>query len=334
VRISVILLSYNHVRFVPDALNGILSQTRKPHEVILCDDGSIDESSAELKRFHYLYNSTYEIKMILEVVNKGLASMLNNAFSVASGDIWILMAADDVSRPQRIEETVCAYERSGRRARSIWSNARIIDSKGNDSGVYFAKEQSSACKLEKMAAGVSGLLGATQSIHREVWDRFGPIPRDVYTEDTVLPFRAGLLGEVVYIDKPLVDYRHHGQNLSFAGSSKIKPWREFRRPDKLLSRAKNIIAVAEIRISDLESISSVDLPRFQNSRHLVKICYANLRDAKFEYIVATSPRWRIPWLALYGVRIGVSVQRIVRICLLYWLPEIYGFLTSKMFARN
>jgi hypothetical protein len=55
--------------------------------------------------------------------------------------------------------------------------------------------------------------GTTLAVRRAVFDSFGLLDPDIH-EDVVLPFRASLLGDVVYIDEPLVQYRRHAGSLT------------------------------------------------------------------------------------------------------------------------
>jgi glycosyltransferase involved in cell wall biosynthesis len=42
--ISVVVPNYNHASYLPHCLNAILSQSVRPNEVIIVDDGSTDNS--------------------------------------------------------------------------------------------------------------------------------------------------------------------------------------------------------------------------------------------------------------------------------------------------
>lgn len=59
--ISVIVPCYNHSKYLKDALNSILNQTRLPDEVILIDDNSTDSTLQVLQRFSEDYKKTINI---------------------------------------------------------------------------------------------------------------------------------------------------------------------------------------------------------------------------------------------------------------------------------
>jgi hypothetical protein len=63
------------------------------------------------------------------------------------------------------------------------------------------------------------VLGAASAWSREVFDRFGPIDEAAVVEDTVIPFRAAVLGQIGHVEEPLVRYRVGGISGSDAGRS-------------------------------------------------------------------------------------------------------------------
>ena len=50
-RLAVVIPVYNHARFIGEALESVLNQTRKPDRVIVIDDGSKDDSLAVMEPF-------------------------------------------------------------------------------------------------------------------------------------------------------------------------------------------------------------------------------------------------------------------------------------------
>lgn len=98
--ISVIIPSYNQSEYLDECIESVLTQIVKPHEIILVDDGSTDNSLKIARK--------YPIKVISQV-NKGLSSARNTGIMNATGD-WILpLDADDILLPnaiERLEQTI------------------------------------------------------------------------------------------------------------------------------------------------------------------------------------------------------------------------------------
>ena len=85
--ISIVIASYNQQEYLPDAIESCLSQTMRPYEIIVVNDGSTD-NSLEIA-------SKYPVKVVNQV-NKGLASARNTGIMHAHGEYILFLDADDI----------------------------------------------------------------------------------------------------------------------------------------------------------------------------------------------------------------------------------------------
>src|SRR5204862_4643563 len=93
---SVAIAAYEAARTVAQAVESALSQTLPPLEVIVCDDGSTDDTEGVL--------SPYDDRIVfLRKENGGEASAKNACLRAASGDFVAILDADDVYFPERLE---------------------------------------------------------------------------------------------------------------------------------------------------------------------------------------------------------------------------------------
>lgn len=99
--VSVIIPAYNAAQFLADAIDSALLQTYPPHQILVVDDGSTDETPAVCAR--------YAGKIVaIRQANGGEAAARNTALRMATGDYIALLDADDLSAPHRLERQVAA----------------------------------------------------------------------------------------------------------------------------------------------------------------------------------------------------------------------------------
>ena len=107
-RISVLMGIYNCASTLPEAIDSILSQTFTDWELIMCDDGSTDET--------YMVADSYRCRFPEKIVllqnerNMGLNYTLNCCLEHAKGEYIARMDGDDISLPQRFEQELAVLE--------------------------------------------------------------------------------------------------------------------------------------------------------------------------------------------------------------------------------
>ena len=92
-KISVVIASYNHAKYISSTIKSILNQSYQNFEIIITDDGSIDATLSEIKKF-----ADSRIKLFEFEKNKGAAIAINNSIMCSSGEIIALINSDDVWR--------------------------------------------------------------------------------------------------------------------------------------------------------------------------------------------------------------------------------------------
>lgn len=104
-KISVIIPCFKQSQYLSECINSVLAQTVKPHEIIVINDGSPDETCDVVKNYP-------EVRYIQQV-NKGLPSARNTGIMNATGD-WIFpLDADDMMLKNCIERVSKFIETTG-----------------------------------------------------------------------------------------------------------------------------------------------------------------------------------------------------------------------------
>lgn len=100
--ISVIMGIYNCADTLPEAIDSILNQTYTNFELIMCNDGSIDNTFEIAQE----YKDKYPDKIILieNDGNKGLNFTLNHCLEYVNGEFIARMDGDDISVSDRFQK--------------------------------------------------------------------------------------------------------------------------------------------------------------------------------------------------------------------------------------
>ncbi|WP_017380772.1 glycosyltransferase [Paenisporosarcina sp. TG-14] len=100
-KITVIMGIYNCETTLEESLDSLLNQTFQDFEVIMCDDGSKDNTYEVAKRF--LVNNPEKFVLLKNLQNMGLNHTLNRCLQCAKGMYIARMDGDDISLPTRFE---------------------------------------------------------------------------------------------------------------------------------------------------------------------------------------------------------------------------------------
>jgi len=95
--VSIVIPAYNAEQFIGDAIKSCFSQTYRPMEVIVVNDGSKDATVNVVESLSALVpDNNVELRLTNVHENKGAANALNLGFSNAKGDYICWLSADDM----------------------------------------------------------------------------------------------------------------------------------------------------------------------------------------------------------------------------------------------
>lgn len=123
--LSIIMPVYNAKRYVGKAIKSVLNQTFDNLELIVIDDGSSDNSLAQIQSI-----SDDRIKLFRNDKNRGIVYSRNKGLSLAKGDFIGMFDADDIAYPEKFKEQV-SFLQQNKDYGMIGSWANFIDKNGN-----------------------------------------------------------------------------------------------------------------------------------------------------------------------------------------------------------
>lgn len=111
--VTVVVAVYNTMPYLTECLNSLVGQTigRERLEVVAVDDGSTDDSGAELDRFAELYPGT--VKVIHQENSGGPAAPSNRALEIATGRFVYFIGSDDYLGEEALERMVACADEHG-----------------------------------------------------------------------------------------------------------------------------------------------------------------------------------------------------------------------------
>ncbi|MFP4486904.1 MAG: glycosyltransferase family 2 protein [Campylobacterales bacterium] len=208
--ISVILDNYNYAKFLPQALDSVLSQTYKNWELIIVDDGSSDESQSIIKEY---VNRDSRIKPIFKS-NGGQASAFNAGFNEASGDVVCFLDSDDYFAPNKLE-TIVKYHAQG--YQYVYNNIYPVDEDSNPtkSDIKLMRYDGYALFLVYFKSKYFGNVTSTLSLSKELANKVFPLPNEedwkIQGDDPIV-FQASMMSRSKFISEELTYYRIHSSN--------------------------------------------------------------------------------------------------------------------------
>jgi glycosyltransferase involved in cell wall biosynthesis len=101
--ISVIIPTYNRGWIIKEAIDSVLAQEYINYELIVVDDGSIDDT-------HDILNSYQKNFLVLRQNNKGVSAARNRGFAAASGRFIAFLDSDDIWLPQKLSQQVDFFQ--------------------------------------------------------------------------------------------------------------------------------------------------------------------------------------------------------------------------------
>ncbi|MET8635214.1 glycosyltransferase [Streptomyces sp. NPDC004074] len=111
--VSVIVAVYNTMPYLTECLDSLLGQSigRDRLEIVAVDDGSTDDSGAELDRFAAEYPDT--VKVLHQANSGGPAAPSNRALDVATGRYVYFIGSDDHLGEEALERMVACADEHG-----------------------------------------------------------------------------------------------------------------------------------------------------------------------------------------------------------------------------
>lgn len=231
-RVSVLIPSHNGAWCIARTLRSVQRQTLGDFEAIVIDDGSGD-GTAEAARACVGDDRRF---IILSQPNAGVAVTRNRALALAQGDYVAPLDHDDLWERGFLESAVKALDASRGRAVMAFARSILIDADDRappqEPADIPAKVDYRELLRRNPLGNGSCMVARREAVERvgfdaELVDRFGQ------ADDWWTQLQLSWLGEVIFIDAPLVRYR-----ITADGASNTQIRRTTRATLEVIRRAR------------------------------------------------------------------------------------------------
>ena len=251
--VSVLIDTYNHERFVEEAISSVLEQDFPPgdREVLVVDDGSTDKTREILQKFEP------HIRLFRKA-NGGQASAFNQGIPECRGEVIAFLDGDDWWCPGKLSYVAGLMANDA--SLGVVGHAIVQVSESGPQQAIVPQSQirfrldsvpsAQFFRLNRCYFGTSRL-----TLRSEVARRILPVPQAlVFEADEYLFTLAPVLADALISPNPLTYYRLHGANLFMAASASNEGER---RKQRILAALASELRLALARYGAPSDVASV-----------------------------------------------------------------------------
>jgi glycosyltransferase involved in cell wall biosynthesis len=224
-RISIIITSYNKRDYLVEAVDSVIAQTLRPHEIIIADDGSSDGSPDTIRE--YMERHPGWIRGVLQEHNVGIPKNRNAALREVTGNYVGILDGDDLFLPAKLEKQVSALQASPG-AKVVYSNFRRVQEDGStEVELRFTEPQPQGEVLADVARMKFGLLRTLIADYDLVKAAGFMDERFTMYDGLLLSIQLAGMCPFAYIHEPLVNKRNHPGSDSVSNTTMDSLYEQF-----------------------------------------------------------------------------------------------------------
>lgn len=311
-RVSILIPAYNAQEWIADTIRSAIAQTWEQKEIIIVDDGSLDQTYAIARQFEA------QGVIVVSQENQGASSARNYAFSLSNGDYIQWLDADDLLAPDKIARQM-QLVKQGLSTRillsSAWGLFKFRQHRAKFIPTSLWGDLTPVDWMIRKMGQNHYMQTANWLVSRDLTEAAGPWDPRLLTDDDGEYFSRLLLGSngVRFVSDAKVYYRSFGFNsLSDVGKSSQKLealWLSMR------------LQIGYLR--SLEQSERVDVACLQYLRTWLPHFYSDRLDivTEAEEMAKTfgmalgmpSLSWKYSWIARsFGFSFAKCTQRLLR----------------------
>ncbi len=213
---SVIVAFYNSADVILQALRSVEQQTYTNWEVVLVNDGSLDNSLAVVESYLTTVPDKAKYSIITLPENMGVGYAKRTGVSKSSGDVVFILDADDALAPTALQELVLLHQKHPK-ASIVYSTHYNCDENLNPIQVETDVKQVKANNI--LEDSISHLVSFKLELYNQT-EGIDPYFKLAVDKDLYLKLEEA--GDVVFLKKPLYYYRISDKGISRGFSNYVR----------------------------------------------------------------------------------------------------------------
>ena len=210
-KVSILSPTYNHEKYIREAIQSIFNQTFQDFEVIIADDASNDSTVEKILNFR-----DPRLTLLRNDSNQGTTATSTRCWQQCSGEYVIALSTDDIYEPQMLG-TLVDYLDQHPKALAVFGLANFIDDNGkvlSESWTDIGVGQDRFTHLRQLFRLQHPFCSVAGMFRRTTFNKFGYFPSYLrQTDDMALYIKILFHGEMPILPDKLLLYRwqaNHG----------------------------------------------------------------------------------------------------------------------------
>lgn len=137
-KVSILMPTYNDSSSILDAIESVRKQTYKNWELVICNDGSTDDTKEKVKK--YLNTKKDNRIRLINQENKDQLNAIINAANYSSGDYYFILHSDDLLSSDKFLEDATNFMKKNKGLDGFYCDLIKIDENGNVFGKQITKK--------------------------------------------------------------------------------------------------------------------------------------------------------------------------------------------------
>ncbi len=287
--VSIIVATYNGDKYLLEQLDSIANQTYKNIEIIICDDGSTDNTKKIIQDFA---ESHIGVFYYFNISNQGVNKNFEQGFLKATGDFIAISDQDDIWKPEKIEQQMLLFKTED----TILVHSGSLVFKDNNlpqNKISLSGSKQMTGNDPKRLLLRNTIAGHNIIFRKKLLQHILPLPENVYY-DWWLSEVAACYGKIVATNQVLAYQRHHDQNLTlYNRTTKKQTVREY---IERVNAIKAFITIKALKQSDRKFMENLlwKMETLENRKFSIKLFYFLLKKSPTLFFYKT--KW-VPYLS-------------------------------------